>query len=219
MAKLKDSILLCAATRWEFDPLAKRLGNAVTLLKTGVGPKRTAAALARLEAQRFAYVISTGLCGALQPGMKTGDLMIDIQGADLDLAQAAREIAGSLNVPIHFGKIAHSDRVASTFQEKAALGRRQRAGAVDMETSAIREWATRHKAQPLAIRAILDAMEDPLPGALPDGDGDFSDDIKGTALFILKNIISWKMLAGLALKQRKAMANLSAFLEKFLEKI
>lgn len=230
---LKGCILLCAATRWETFPVVQRLGltpimdnlflgavkhHPLLLLKTGLGADNTAKALRGFDSTQafrlLACVISTGFCGALQLGMNSGDILADLQGIDLELAEAARESAAAQKIPIHFGQIAHCDRVLSVPEQKAELGRSQRAGAVDMETSAIRAWAAERGLHALGLRVVLDGLYDSLPGSLPEG-----EDFPALTRFAFNNLSELPALIALGGKQRKAMANLSHFLELFLAKI
>ena len=121
------TILLCAATVWESEPLARSLslkplsparfegvvaGRKIVLVKTGVGPAAASAFLSAFgSAEDYHMVLSVGLAGARQPAMASGDLVIDIQGADSELPPAARELAAELSLPLHFGRIIHSDEV------------------------------------------------------------------------------------------------------------
>lgn len=208
-------ILLCAATRWEAAPLTRRLGrdSRARLLKTGMGPQKAAHALSGVaDAKDYKYVISTGFAGALQEGMRSGDLVLDVRGADSELPASAREIAARQNVKIHFGKIAHSDEVLTTPESKKALGQSQRASAVDMETSAIKNWAETRGLNVIAVRVILDELSDHLPENLPESEGNFD-----LARYALTHLNAVPLLAALGIKQRKAIGTLAAFLEEFLK--
>ena len=225
----RGPILLCAATRWEAAPLAKRFalqaasdsryegilgGRRVTLLRSGVGPASASAALNSVGDAPYACAVSTGFAGALQPKIASGDLLLDLQGSDLDLVQAAREIAALQKAPIHFGKILHSDRVLARPEDKIELARRQRGAAVDMETAAVRSWAADRNIPALAIRAILDKREDRLPSSLPAG-----EDFLSLLSFAAKNAAQAPLLLKLAARQKKAMSVLAGFLEQFLPRI
>lgn len=220
-------LLLCAATRWEAEPLSSRLvlrsagpgrfegsaaGRPVVLVKTGVGPEAASAALdAVMPAENFHCVVSVGFAGALQPGMSSGDLVLDIQGADAELPPAARELAATQGTPLHFGKIIHSDKVLASPAEKRALGQAQRASAVDMETSSIRAWAGRRGTPAMAVRVVLDGVDDRLPSAVPSG-----EDIVSLTRYAFGNIGELPVMISTGLKQRRAMTNLCRFLEEFL---
>jgi nucleoside phosphorylase len=220
-------LLLCAATRWEAAPLASALklsavsndrskgvcaGRTVVLIKTGVGPEAASTVLDQLgPAENFHCALSVGFAGALQPGMASGDLVLDIQGADAELPPAARELAAKQGTPLHFGRIIHSDKVLASPADKRALGQAQRASAVDMETSSIRAWAGRRGTPSLAVRVILDGVDDRLPSSVPAG-----EDILSLTRYALGNIGEMPVMISTGLKQRRAMTNLCRFLEEFI---
>lgn len=212
-------ILLCTATKWETEPLVKAFkGNdRVTILKTGIGAVNADMALrnwhhaARPE-DRPGIVVSCGLCGALQPGMNTGDIVADLSGAESAWAHAARETAAGLKLGIHFGKIIHSDRVLTTPAEKARLGQEQRASAVDMESAAIRAFARSAAMSALVIRVVLDGINDTLPETMPEG-----EDFLSLTKYAFTNARRLPRLAAIGVQQRTAMTNLSVFLKAYLE--
>lgn len=217
-----STILLCAATKWEAEPLARALGLArtsessfgagpLTLAKIGAGA-RAAQGLARLAAPEL--VISVGLCGALQPGILTGDIVFDIQGAQSDWPPLAREAAAAAGTAIHFGRLVDSPRVLATREEKARLGESRRAAAVDMETAEIRRWAESRGAQVFAARAALDALDDEVPSELPR-----AEDAASMARYALSNLFSLPLLLSTGLRSRRAMSALGLFLSEFLPRI
>lgn len=221
------TILLCAATVWEAEPLARALGlrplcaarfegtvggRNVALAKIGAGPAAAAASLSKLgSAEDYEMVISVGLAGALQPGMASGDLVLDIQGADSELPPAARELATELGIPFHFGRIIHSDEVLADPLKKRTLGQARRASAVDMESGPIRDWASRYGVPSLTVRVVLDGIEDRIPAAMPKG-----EDFGSLVRYVLGDPSQLPLLLSTGLRSRKAVANLGRFLERFL---
>lgn len=216
------TVLLCAATKWEAEPLARALklsrrsealfsNGALRLAKIGAGAS-AAAGLSALEPADL--VVSVGLCGALQPGMRTGDVVFDVQGAPGEWPPLARECAAGLGLPIHFGHIIGSAAVVSTKDAKAALGRQLRAAAVDMESEAIRSWARGRGCEAFALRAVLDGLEDSVPADLPKGEG------AGSLLrYALGHWTQLPLLLATGGRQRRAMGALGAFLSAFLPRI
>lgn len=218
------TILLCAATRWEAGPLARALslsrhddgcyegplGNgSISLLKTGVGPAKATAALRGMNGP--ALTVSAGYCGALQPDMRPGDIVADVREADLELVKAARATAATLGLRIHFGKIAHSDRVLGRPADKRALGTQERAGAVDMETLAIRNWAKPLGAPVLAARVVFDALEDTLPAQIPE-----EENVRAHAGYALRHPQAIFGLALMGLRQWRIMPGYVRFMKQFL---
>lgn len=224
MTTMTGTILLSAATKWEVDPVAKALGLSSTdgfryagktssgtpllLIKTGIGRDNAARALAGVCGARI--VVSTGFAGALQPGMRSGDLVADLRGADTGTVEAARETAEKLGLKLHFGKIADSSVVCGP-AEKALLAAKERAAAVDMETAAVRRWADAARIPALAIRAVLDEAGDRLP-APPAG-----EEAGKLARYVLSNLASLPLMTATGLRQRRAAATLARFLGRFLE--
>jgi len=155
-------------------------------------------------------VISSGLAGALQPGVRTGDLVADVREAPLELVQSMRETAEKRKLPIHMGVFLSANRVLHP-AEKRELGTKQRALAVDMESGALRDWTRARGGTFLAIRAVLDEIDDDLPEDAP------SNGALGTLAYAARH---WRMLpklAALGLRQGRAMRRLAIFLQAWLE--
>ncbi|MBI4422609.1 MAG: hypothetical protein HY554_02715 [Elusimicrobia bacterium] len=226
-------ILLTAATPWEAKPLARRWGLALErapgpgrlyagrvagrelrLAQTGMGSAKTAAALQALEAgdaSAPAAVASVGLAGALQPGVRAGELVADLRGAPLDWLQAARETAGELRMPLHLGAIRSADRVLGP-REKRELGAAQRAVAVDMETSAVRAWSERRGAVFVGVRAVFDELDERAPEGGPE------DDSAGATLrFAASRWAELPRLVRFWPRQAGGMRVVGRFLERWLE--
>lgn len=220
--------LLCAATKWEALPLARSLelkekspgvferqDGRIALLKTGTGPENAARAL-RLWSSACSRPptesISAGFAGALQPGMRTGDIVCDLRGCDLDIVRKARATAERLGLRVHFGKMLHSDKVLSCPREKMALGEKERGSAVDMETSVVRDFARSAGINFLCIRVILDPLDQALPSSMPPG-----EDLFSLACYAVRNARQLPLLASVGLMQRRAAAVLSRFLRAYLE--
>lgn len=220
----KTPLLLCGATKWEVQPLAERWklravspfrfegavrGADVVLVKTGIGPENAREALATVDAPRM--IVSTGFAGALQPGMASGDLVLDVQGLDIEVPQTAREIALKQRTAFHFGRIAHTDRVLSRPEEKVSLGGAERACAVDMESASIRAAAGRLGVPFLAARVVLDAVEDRLPSQVPA-----SESLPSLVSYAFRNLPELPVMIRTGLRQGRAMSRLAAFLEELI---
>ncbi|HVA66388.1 MAG TPA: hypothetical protein VNK24_05630 [Elusimicrobiota bacterium] len=219
-------ILLCAATRWEAAPLARRLklepaGAAlftgrvqetpVRLLKTGMGGEKAARALgAVLPAEKFSCVLSVGLAGALNAQAKPSDIVADIPDQYPRWKDAARASAKKTGAALHLGAVINYDGVAAPAQ-KRALGEATGALAVDMETAAVRRWARGRGVPALALRVILDGLDEALPETAPAG-----EDAASLIKFAAANAGRLGRLWSLGRSQRKAMDVLSRFLEEFL---
>ena len=110
-------------------------------------------------------IINTGFCGALDPTLRVGDIVVS---GDAAVASGA---------PFVRGEIFSADRVAVTAAEKRALRNRTGAVAVDMETAAVKRKAAEWGVPFICIRAVSDTAVDDLPldfNRFRNADGNFS---------------------------------------------
>src|SRR5262249_36566327 len=142
----------------EARALAPGLGDGATLQRTGMGPRRaTAAAVAAARTEADAVAVA-GFCGALDPALRPGDLVVatELRGpAGTTKCPAAAILAGALRrrgLAGHDGPLARSPRRGrgAARAELHATG----AIAVDMESA----WlAAAAAGRPLVVvRAVLD---------------------------------------------------------------
>ena len=132
-------------------------------------------------------VIGTGVVGALSSGLKPGDLILsdrtltihsDGQVAeqvtavgDAHIRAVGRSLAIA-GIAYSTGAILTSHRVLATGAEKRRAKQSTGAIAVDMETAAIAAEAAARGIPFVAIRAVLDAVDDEVVGAaMADHDG------------------------------------------------
>jgi len=143
-----------------------------------VGGGDAATLSANLEAEMRAGVsgvVSFGLCGALDPSLKVGDLVLGAGVVDgSDLYEADRAWAARLRATLpeaHFAGFARADKPVGSVAEKADLRRRTGATAVDLESFAVARLA-RWFGLPFAIiRAVSDSADRTLPHAAQVGLG------------------------------------------------
>lgn len=179
--------LLVAAERREFDGILKRMGSSQTVAWPGVkfarraewkgdrwwmvangpGPKLVKQALQESQAEtgNVDGIISTGLCGALDPALRVGDIVVSGEGS---LESPARFVRGAVHT---------AGRVIGTAREKRALRNQTGAIAVDMEAATVQAEAAQRNVLFLAIRAVSDAAGDTLPldfNRYRNARGDFS---------------------------------------------
>ncbi|MFH1724459.1 MAG: hypothetical protein ABII00_07545 [Elusimicrobiota bacterium] len=223
-------IVITAATPWEARPLAKDLrltfaggqprvyrgrcrggGRDIALVETGVGPENTVAALSGLGGP-VETVISSGLAGALQPGILSGDIVVDPHGAPLRYVQDARRVAADAGLTLHLGVLVSADRVIGSPAAKRTLGAEKRAVAVDMESSCSRAWAEDVGAEFIVVRGVLDALGQRLPEGVPE-----SDSTADLARYALARWRDLPLLLRLAWLKRRSMGRLGRFLTRFLE--
>lgn len=144
-------------------------------VRTGVGHARAAAG-ARLLVQRFSphALVSFGFAGGLLPGLTQGTLVIGDRVVSEDPAGPLYEANHALveqilcaaraeRLPVWQGAVVAAKRLVPDSLSKAALARKSGGSAVDMETSGIVEVAREAGLEWVAVRAIVDTLDDLLP--------------------------------------------------------
>jgi len=172
-----------AAERREFDGIRKRMGKTTRLawpgakfaceaqwqgdrwwmLANGPGPALVNEPLK--EKPDVDGIISTGLCGALDPALRLGDVVVS-GGAHLETR------AAFVRGPVHT-----IDHVAITSAERRTLRNQTGAIAIDMESVAVERKAAEWNVPYLCIRAVSDRAGDTLPldfNRYRNSRGDFS---------------------------------------------
>ena len=169
----------------------------------GIGRQRAADAARRALDQipGAELVIGTGVVGALSSGLKPGDLVladrvmtIDAEGnvaegvmagGDEHLRAVGRSLAAA-GIAYSTGAILTSHRVLATGAEKRRAKESTGAIAVDMETAAIAAEANVRRLPFLALRAVLDEVDDEVAGGeLADEDGNVRP--LAAASYLLRN--------------------------------
>lgn len=175
-------LVLCALPpeKWALrgGDWAGALGGPPVLVRTGMGPERTARAVGSLFAGRLpAYggVLVTGFCAAVAPGLAPGDLVVadEVRAADgsVRAVHCPAELADALRLlghTVHRGPLYSADHVVRGAERRALC----RAGspAVDMESAAA--LARLPAGLPAAaVRVVVDTPERELlrPATLPSG--------------------------------------------------
>jgi adenosylhomocysteine nucleosidase len=180
--------LLVAAERREFDGILKRLGTSEhldwpdarfarqaewkqdrwLLVANGPGPGLVEKALRKMMSGKNSEVngvISTGFCGALDPSLKLGDIVV---GAESTVA---------CGQPFVRGRILSIDRVAVASSEKRELRTQTGAVAIEMESAAVATKASEWGVPFHCIRVVSDTAADNLPldfNRYRDAEGRFS---------------------------------------------
>jgi len=142
--------LILAAESREFARVVKR--SEWVLLANGPGPRLAAEALDHVlrKQGKVDGIVSTGFCGALDPALGVGDIVVSG-----DVVASPR--------PFVRGEILSLDRVAVTAVEKRLLRERTGAAAVEMESAAVaakaREWGVPFR----CIKVVSDTAAEDLP--------------------------------------------------------
>ena len=164
-------------------------GKEFAVVGHGIGHRRASEAARRaLDSLPSAeLVIGTGVVGALSSGLKPGDLVLSdriltidgdgqmaeqvIAVSDSHLRAVGRSLA-SAGIAYSTGAILTSHRVLANGAEKRRAKESTGAIAVDMETAAIAAVAAARGLPFVAIRAVLDEVDDEVVGAeVADADG------------------------------------------------
>ena len=175
--------LLVAAERREFDGIRKRFGEIAKLAWPGVkfageaywrgdrwwmvanGPGEALVFDALKDKKNVNAMISTGLCGALDPALRVGDIVV------------APGVAIETQAAYVRGAVHSIDHVAVTSLEKRTLRNASGAIAVDMEAAAVARKAVEWNLPFLCIRAVSDRAGETLPldfNRYRNARGDFS---------------------------------------------
>jgi adenosylhomocysteine nucleosidase len=181
----RADIGLIAALPWEIAPLLRRCekvrrykaasfvmhggryrGIKLAAAEAGMGFARArTAAQAMIDGHNPDFVLAVGFSGALQSGLRVGDVvvanaLVDEHGQSvaLDLAMPASPESG-----LHVGRLLTSDRLIRRAEEKLELGRRYDALAVDLESLAVAQVCRERKRRFMAVRVVSDDAASDLP--------------------------------------------------------
>ncbi len=202
----------------------------VLLCRTGAGKRAEGALRAVLEGHRPWLVLSVGVCGALDPELRAGDLVLceSVQAASSADSQAAPvrsgegllsqalAAAGAAGLSVRIGQSLTVDRVAGEPAEKDALRQSTGLDVVEMESYWVGMVARESGLPFLTVRVVLDEQGDTLPvlpGVVqPDG----SQRLWRALPYVLRHPGRVPSLLRVALSERRALGNLTRFLEAFV---
>ena len=160
---------------------AERGGKKICFLRAGVGPKRSAARLEEaLKAITPAQILIIGYAGAIDPGLRLGDLVcvasarafsldkdhpdwdhVNLDGSfDLENGESLAECARSAGLNACVGDALTSSYVLGNPEHKRLLRERFHAAIVDMETAALARIAISSKIPVSCIRSVSDEADD-----------------------------------------------------------
>ena len=244
---MSSPLLVVSALPREIAPLARRLLGArlrgmaglaawqatlsartVVLVATGCGPGPTMAALGTLIPElKPACIVSTGVCGALVPGPRTGHLLfVDSARREGDSAPrpASRELVGpaaaalsEAAIPLHLASMFSAPRVVCSPGDKARLAKETDTTGIDMESAWVAEAADQAGVPWLGVRAVLDEADRPPAmdyGRFIQADGTVST--MGVLLHALVRPWLWAALSADGARMKEASASLARALTRLL---
>jgi len=151
------------------------------LKANGVGARFAAAAVDRaLEESRPDAVVSTGFCGALDPGLNVGDVVVATEVAAAGRRFPALEPRGRRAASR--GTVVSTDHVVQTAAEKSQL-HLSGAIAVEMEAAGVAERAAQHGLPFFCIKAVTDLASE-------DMANDFNSALRPDGHFATMDILS-----------------------------
>lgn len=153
-------------------------GKRVSVMGTGMGMPTLAIYVHELIAEYgVETLIRVGTCGALQPGLKVGDLVLPMSSstnsnmnrrrfrgldyaptADWDLLSAAHAEATRRGARVHVGGMISSDTFYDDDPDWWKLWADHGALVCEMETSCLYTLAARHKARALSVLTVSDSL-------------------------------------------------------------
>lgn len=138
----------------------------IAMVESGMGPVRARRATeALLEAHSPRWIVSTGFCGALVPGMQIGQIVVANKITTLSSDELAIDVGMTTDAKrgLHVGRTLTIDHMVRSIAEKQALAEQTNAIAVDMETHEIALVCRERKTRFMSVRAISDDLSADLP--------------------------------------------------------
>jgi adenosylhomocysteine nucleosidase len=133
------------------NPLPMWQGDGWRLACVGIRGARLPQLVQSAGFEKPQLVVMAGLAGALSPGLRVGDVVVDGRGLLPPLPPLGDAI---------FGRLHTSPRIASTPAHKANLFQQTGCLAVDMESDVARAFAASVGAAFMAIRGISDSADE-----------------------------------------------------------
>jgi adenosylhomocysteine nucleosidase len=148
--------------RWGLDYAAeaKLNGSQAVLVANGPGPALAGEAVAAsCRKQDFTALVSTGFCGALDPKLRCGTILV-ASAVDMPGRQASWPASlPQTEEPYVCGRLWSSDSVVQTAAEKARL-RATGACAVEMEAAGVAVSAAARSLPVYCVRVVLDRADE-----------------------------------------------------------
>ena len=163
-AELAGILARCANVReagWNirFGRSAEWKGCRLLLAANGPGPALSGAAVDEIGIEKVDAIVSTGLCGALDPALDVNAIFAASRVMSENGEPSFAASLPSAGRPFASGVLISTDRFVGTTAEKATL-RAMGAGAVEMEALAVASRAAARGTPFFCIRAVSDRAAD-----------------------------------------------------------
>jgi adenosylhomocysteine nucleosidase len=144
-------------------------GRRILLAANGAGPKLAAKALEiairaisanNLQSSLLEAVVSVGLCGALDPDLREGQIVVAAQVRTLASDEVFPACPVDTAQPFVSGLLVSQDRIATSATEKSQLRARFGAVAVEMEAFGVAARAKRAGLPFCCIKVVSDRADD-----------------------------------------------------------
>lgn len=163
----------CRSLNWPLDYAEEGVleGQRAILVANGAGPKLASQAaevalravmVAELSSSKLEAIVSVGICGALDPGLRLNEVVVAdrVLAADSQDSFDCQKPSGESTAVT--GVVLSIDRVAWTVAEKAAL-RAQGADAVEMEAAGVAAKARLADVPFFCVKVVSDQADEALP--------------------------------------------------------
>jgi adenosylhomocysteine nucleosidase len=171
-------------------------------------------------------VLLTGFCGALDPSLKPGSIILgrhvlapgeDQIDPDRLVLEEIRKGLRAADVPFIYSRLLTVPAPAATKDEKRLLWNEYGAGGVDMETYWVADACRRARVNWLAVRVVLDTSRQNLPRSLASWEHPGNE--LATALEACKHPLEWPAYIRLASQYRAARIGLRRALPHVVESV
>jgi adenosylhomocysteine nucleosidase len=141
-------------------------GIRVAIVESGTGQPRALRAVQALDdAHHPRWIISCGFAGAVQPGVKTGQMLVP----NRFITPGQPDVHVEVTMPhqpdrgLYVGGLITVDHIVHTVAEKKTLGEQFQSIGVDMESYAIADYCKKQQRRFLAVRTFSDDLSKDLP--------------------------------------------------------
>lgn len=144
----------------EFSARAELNGQSLIMLANGPGPALAAEAVRQAcDRERVDAVLSAGLCGALDPALRLGDIFVASRVEDPQAAVSYTAGMPRTQRGYQSGCLISIDRVVQTVEEKARW-RAMGAAVVEMEAAGVAAEARKANLPFFCVRVVMDEAKE-----------------------------------------------------------